>query len=237
MLPAVNDSRITCGITYVKRLDNTNKFCLLWTFKYSGGNNMSNLNANPNRLQGKDLINVGIFTAIYFVIVLVVAMLSFIPVFLPLLAIIVPLVGGIPFMLFLTKVNKFGMILIMSVIMGIMMLLTGMGIYPLIVRIVTGLIAEFVYKSGNYKSAFKAVLTYAVFSMWLWGNYVLFFTNRDKYFESRKNFGQDYIDALEKLMPMWMFLTLLVCAFVMGLVGGFIGKSMLKKHFEKAGIA
>lgn len=77
---------------------------------------MSNLNANPNRLQGKDLINVGIFTAIYFVIVLVVAMLSFIPVFLPLLAIIVPLVGGIPFMLFLTKVNKFGMILIMSVI-------------------------------------------------------------------------------------------------------------------------
>lgn len=38
---------------------------------------MSNLNANPNRLQGKDLINVGIFTAIYFVIVLVVAMLSF----------------------------------------------------------------------------------------------------------------------------------------------------------------
>ena len=198
---------------------------------------MSNLNANPNRLQGKDLINVGIFTAIYFVIVLVVAMLSFIPVFLPLLAIIVPLVGGIPFMLFLTKVNKFGMILIMSVIMGIMMLLTGMGIYPLIVSIVTGLIAEFVYKSVNYKSAFKAVLTYAVFSMWLWGNYVLFFTNRDKYFESRKNFGQDYIDALEKLMPMWMFPTLLVCAFVMGLVGGFIGKSMLKKHFEKAGIA
>ena len=37
------------------------------------------------KLQGKDLINVGIFTAIYFVVFMAVAMLGFIPIFLPLL--------------------------------------------------------------------------------------------------------------------------------------------------------
>ena len=33
-----------------------------------------------NKLQGKDLINVGIFTAIYFVVMMAIAMLGFIPV-------------------------------------------------------------------------------------------------------------------------------------------------------------
>ena len=70
-------------------------------------------------MEGKDLINIGIFSAIYFVIVFIVAMLGFIPIFLPLLAVLVPIFGGIPFMLFLTRVKKFGMIWIMSVIMGL----------------------------------------------------------------------------------------------------------------------
>ena len=44
-----------------------------------------------NKLQGKDLINVGIFTAIYFVVMMAIAMLGFIPIFLPLLIVLVPL--------------------------------------------------------------------------------------------------------------------------------------------------
>ena len=61
-------------------------------------------------MKGKDLINIGIFSAIYFVIMFAVAMLGMIPIFLPLLSVIVPILGGIPFMLFLTRVKKFGMI-------------------------------------------------------------------------------------------------------------------------------
>ena len=102
-------------------------------------------------MKGKDLVNIGIFSAIYFVIVFIVAMMGTIPIFLPMLAVIVPILGGIPFMLFLTRVNKFGMIWIMSVIMGALMLLTGMSWQPLVVSVVTGLLAELVYKSGNYK--------------------------------------------------------------------------------------
>ena len=78
-------------------------------------------------MKGKDLINIGIFSSIYFVIVFLIAMLGFIPIFLPLLAVLVPILGGIPFMLFLTRVKKFGMIWIMSIIMGLLMMLTGMS--------------------------------------------------------------------------------------------------------------
>jgi hypothetical protein len=40
-------------------------------------------------------------------------------VFILLLSVLVPLVGGIPFMLFLTRVKKIGMVLIMAALIGL----------------------------------------------------------------------------------------------------------------------
>ncbi|MBR0511840.1 MAG: MptD family putative ECF transporter S component [Ruminococcus sp.] len=188
-------------------------------------------------MKGKDLINIGFFSAIYFVIVFIVAMLGFIPIFLPLLAVIVPILGGLPFMLFLTRVKKFGMIWIMSVIMGLLMMLTGMSWPPLAVSVVSGLVAELVYKSGNYRRAAKAVVTNAVFSLWVAANYLPLFFSAEKYWSTRQNFGQDYIDTVTKLMPTWMCPVMFAAAFVCGIIGGLLGKALMKKHFEKAGIA
>lgn len=56
-------------------------------------------------LKPKDLINVGIFSAIYIIIVMAAAMLGYIPIFIPLLVVICPIVGGIPYMLYMTKVH------------------------------------------------------------------------------------------------------------------------------------
>ncbi len=41
-----------------------------------------------NKLKGRDLINIGIYGAIYFVILFAVAMLGMIPIFLPLLSVL-----------------------------------------------------------------------------------------------------------------------------------------------------
>ena len=188
------------------------------------------------KLKGKDLINVGIFSAIYFVIVMAIAMLGYIPIMMPLLCVIAPILCGIPFMLFLTKVKKFGMILIMSIIMGIMMMLTGMSWYALAVGVFSGLAAEFVYRSGKYASSAKGVLTHGVFVIWMWANYLPLFFDPDGYFSTRQSFGQDYIDSLTSLMPGWMCPTLLAACILCGLIGGLLGKALLKKHFVKAGI-
>ena len=71
--------------------------------------------AMNNKLQGKDLINIGIFTAIYFIVIFAAASIGFIPIFIPLISVIVPLVGGIPMMLFFSKIKKFGMLTICGV--------------------------------------------------------------------------------------------------------------------------
>ena len=193
------------------------------------------MNSN-NSLKGRDLINVGIYTAIYFVIMMAVAMLGLIPIFLPLLSVIVPILGGIPFMLFLTKVRKPGMVFIMAMIMGIMMLLTGMGPWPLLTCAIAGILSELVLKSGRYKSVKKSILSYGIFSMWIWGNYLPLFTDYEGYFAQRESYGQAYIDAVQRLMPLWMAPVLLTSCLVCGIIGGNLGKALLKKHFEKAGI-
>ena len=193
------------------------------------------MNSN-NSLKGRDLINVGIYTAIYFVIMMAVAMLGLIPIFLPLLSVIVPILGGIPFMLFLTKVRKPGMVFIMAMIMGIMMLLTGMGPWPLLTCAAAGILSELVLKSGRYKSVKKSILSYGIFSMWIWGNYLPLFTDYEGYFAQRESYGQAYIDAVQRLMPLWMAPVLLTSCLVCGIIGGNLGRALLKKHFEKAGI-
>ena len=196
------------------------------------------METQSNKLTGKDLINVGIYSAIYFVIVFLIAMLGMVPILYPMLVVFCPIIGGIPFMLFLTKVKKPGMIFIMSILMGLLMLISGMGIYPLIVSVFSGLLSEVIYCKGNYSSAKMAVLTNGTFSLWVWACFLLLFLNRDSYMASRaESVGQEYVDALNKLTPGWLCPVLLIVCFVCGIIGGLIGKKMMHKHFEKAGIA
>ena len=190
-----------------------------------------------NKLNAKDLINVGIYTAICAVLVCAVAMTGVIPIMMVLLIVFVPILTGIPFMMFLTKVKKFGMILIMNVILGAFMWITGMSYYALIVGTISGLIAELIYRAGDYKSKWHGIFAFAVSGLYCWANYFGIFFNSEAYFSTRQNFGQEYIDSVTKMLPVWMCPVLFVVDVVCGIIGGWIGTKVLRKHFEKAGIA
>lgn len=189
------------------------------------------------RIQAKDLINIGIFTAIMFVVCMGVAMLGYIPIFIPLLSVLVPLIGGIPFMLFLTKVKKFGMVTIMSILIGILIGLMGMGVWVIVVAPVSGILADFIFKSGGYASAKKSILGYGVFSIWVIGNFIPIVVTRDNYFNMLvSGYGREYAETLMKYIPDWSLIPLLAACFISGLLGALLGRALLKKHFVGAGI-
>lgn len=193
---------------------------------------------NDAKLKGKDLINVGIYAAIYCVIMTAVAMLGFIPIMMPMLCVLVPLIGGIPMMLFMTKINKFGMITIYAIIVGLFLWITGMGYWPFIFGIIFGCIADMIAKSGNYKNSQKTIISYAVFCLVIFGNFIPLFIDATTYFETRQSFGEAYITSLTAIMGhTWLVPVLFVATLVCGVIGGLIGKSIMKKHFVKAGIA
>lgn len=190
-----------------------------------------------NKLKGKDLINIGIYAAIYCLLMTCIAMLGYIPIMMPMLAVIVPIVLGVPMMLFYTKVKKFGMITIMGTIVGIYLCVTGMGFWPIVFGVVCGFIADLVAKSGKYVSSKKTILSYGTFCILLFGNFLPLYIDREAYFSTRQSFGAEYINSLSNIMQPWTAPAIIIAAFVCGMLGALLGKALLKKHFVKAGIA
>lgn len=191
-----------------------------------------------NKLQAKDLINVGLFTVLYFVIGCCVAIpIGFVPIFLPVLGALWTLITGIPFMLFATRVKKFGMVTMLSILSGLLMGLTGMGYWGVPVGIVFGLLGDLIMKSGGYKSAGKTILGYAVTSLWMVGTYIpMYFMVEQSYADFAASFGDEYATKVMSVMPMWSIILVIASIFVCALLGGLLGKAVLKKHFVKTGI-
>ena len=191
-----------------------------------------------NKLQAKDLINIGLFTVLYFVLGCCVAIpIGFVPIFLPILGALWTLITGIPVMLFAVRVKKFGMVTIMAVLSGLLMGLTGMGFWGILTGAVFGLLGDLIMKSGGYQSAKKTILGYGVFSLWMVGTYIpMYFMVEQSRTDFAKSFGDEYADKVMSVMPMWSIVLVIAAIFLFALLGGRIGKAILKKHFSRAGI-
>ena len=191
-----------------------------------------------NKLQAKDLINIGLFTVLYFVLGCCVAIpIGFVPIFLLILGALWTLITGIPFMLFAVRVKKFGMVTIMAVLSGLLMGLTGMGFWGILTGAVFGLLGDLIMKSGGYQSAKKTILGYGVFSLWMVGTYIpMYFMVEQSRADFAKSFGDEYADKVMSVMPMWSIVLVIAAIFLFALLGGRIGKAILKKHFSRAGI-
>lgn len=191
------------------------------------------------KMQTKDLINLGLFTVLYFVIGCCVAIpIGFIPIFLPVLGALWTLLTGIPFMLFTTKIRSFGLITLMAILSGLLMGLTGMGFFGVPVGVISGLLGDLIMKSGNYKSMKKNILGYAVFSLWMIGTYIpMYFMVEDSYQNFVEGFGEEYAAKVMAVMPFWSLILVIASIFIFAILGGLLGKTLLKKHFVKAGIA
>ena len=172
-----------------------------------------------NKLKVKDLVNIGIFSALYMAI----AMVVMIPVGIaPILWLLWPgiagLFGGVFFTLLLTKVPKMGASLLLALISGILFFATGECTWVIIVTFaIAGLLAEVMRKVLGYKS-FKGI--------------------QESYMKSIEEMGMgaEYVEGLQSMISAGSFIGMLAVAFIGGLLGTLIGHKMLKKHFEKAGI-
>lgn len=194
---------------------------------------------DSHKLNGKDLLNVGIFTAVYFVFnLLVAAVLSFVPIVSMLIPFASSIILGIPMMLYYMKIKKFGMILITSIIYGVLLALAGVGYYTLIFGSVLALIAEFVIRTGKYKSANRAILAFAIVSVGTNAN-VLQMVNAGADYIAKKSatYGADYMQLIVSYYNNgWILPIVILSAFIGGLLGGFLGKKIFKKHFLRSGV-
>ncbi|MGL6201604.1 MAG: MptD family putative ECF transporter S component [Lachnospiraceae bacterium] len=199
---------------------------------------MNNIKSKKG-LDGKDLMNVGIFTAVYLVIYILVSIaLGLIPIVSVTMSFVSSIILGIPMMLYFTKIKTFGMVTITYIVNGIIMALLGLGIYPLIIGTICALIAELILRWGEYQSANKAILAFAFACMGGNANILGWVTASTEFLEQKSaSMGADYIYTVAGYFRYWWVTPVIILsAFGGGLIGGFLGKSILKKHFIRSGL-
>jgi energy-coupling factor transport system substrate-specific component len=190
------------------------------------------------RLNVKDLITVGIFSVIIIVLIFIFGMLGYVPILMIALPILAALICGIPYMLFLTRVNKFGMVTLMGLILGIVMFLSGHTWVPIVVFTLFAFIADCILKASNYSSMKNSIISHGVFILGIMGNMLPFFILRDFYMDSmRASMGNDYVNVVAPFLNNEVLIILFILTFIVGVASAYLGKIVLKKHFEKAGIA
>ena len=192
-------------------------------------------------LSVKDLVNVGIFTAIYFIIFFISTFTSYIPIFVFIFTTITAILAGIPIVLFLTRVKKFGMCTIMCLILGIICFVMGNGVFSIVVATVCGLLCDLILMKGQYKSWKSILWGYVVMSLWPVGTLIRIVVMGNAYFEGfRASLGDAYADqtiAIYEKISWGLVPGIIVITAVAAIIGAYLGKVVLKKHFVRAGIA
>lgn len=185
----------------------------------------------------KDLINIGIYTALHFICIFLVAMIGFIPQTFVFAGIIEGFLGAIPIMIFLTKARKPGMLTVMGLLLGLITFLMGRPWPCIIIGIVAGVVTDIVWGFvAKYKSLKVAPFCCGLMMLWLAGmGLPLYFGYRDSYLASlEEGYGKEYVEVIRSLTPDWMFFCSIVIGVVGGILGGLFARRILRKHFESA---
>lgn len=188
------------------------------------------------KLRAKDLIYAGAFAALYLVLIFVsAAATGFAPIGFLIRPFLVGIVCAPVYMLYVAKVKKFGAILILGVLFGLITM--SQTIFSLALAIVLALIAEFICKSGNYESKLKTKISFMIFNINIVGPYLILLYAKPRYLEMIEDYsGPEYAVRMDALMPTWIILLLAAIAVIGAIIGTAFAGKLMKKHFEKAGI-
>lgn len=191
-------------------------------------------------LRGRDLINIGIFTAIYFVINFVFMLLGgFHPALWVFMPAFIALFSGTPYMLMCAKVPKFGAVLIMGLIVALLYFVTGMFTpFIIVLMLVFCLVAELIRFATKYKSFWGNAVSFAFFGLGMCGSPLPIWIMRDSFFAQIQSQGMspEYVQTLAAITGDYMLPLMVVATFACGIVGALIAKVLFRKHFEKAGL-
>ncbi|GAA1695687.1 MptD family putative ECF transporter S component [Microbacterium sediminicola] len=190
------------------------------------------------RFSARDLLSVAIFAVIYFVIVFAVAMVGIISPLVMLLTLpLAPIVAGIPYMLFLTRVKHAGMVTLFGVVVALLLFMMGHPWQSTVVTIVLSVIAEFVLAAGRYQSKWAAIWAYSVFSVWFIGPWIPFFIDPVAYVNQNSSMGEQYMQEFAAVVTVPAILVMVAVSVICGFLGALLGTALLRKHFRRAGLA
>lgn len=141
---------------------------------------------------------------------------------------------GTVYMLLYSKVNKKGVVLLFSLILAVMMLM-NFWVISLVIAL-GGIVAEIVWRKLDRRKFSTMLICFTIqIVAWYLAQAVPLILLKDMYLAAIPAYAELYSGVYELLVGPMFFVGL--AATVAGCIaGGFIGRFLLKKHFQKAGI-
>lgn len=190
------------------------------------------------QLKIQDYISVGIYTAIYFLVV-VIAMLILrftVPVF---NSVLIPsltsLFAGIVYLLLIHRIPRFGAITIMGTVMGLFFLVSGHFPLSFLPNVLCAIAADFIQYKTKLPERIRTIISYTVFSFGLMGPVLPLWFMKNAYVASLVVRGKDavYIDKVFAPITTGTFYFCIIAIILCSIIGFFIGDRIYVKHFKK----
>jgi energy-coupling factor transport system substrate-specific component len=194
---------------------------------------------NKKGLTVRDLVTCGIFTALFFIFTMIGGfLLAPNPILTYFMPCAIALLTGPIYLLLMAKVPKHGPVIILGIIMGFMMFITGMYWMWSVFYVLLGLLANLIASVGNFRHKALNKMSFLVFSMNPIGSYMMLWINRKAYFDYLVGKGTEtsYVETMGSVAEGWMLPAMILSIILTGLISIYIGEKLLKKQFEKAGI-
>lgn len=193
---------------------------------------------NTQKINVKDLINIGLFSVLIGILTMLGGMIGFIPRLMPGISFVAGLLTGPVYMLFSTKIHKPGILLIQQLLSALFFVVTGHGVWVMLTALLGGLLGELCLKRGGYRSIKWARWAFTAASIAVLGNWFPIFFARDAYIAHmvEAGYGLEFAKEMMSVLPNWVFPLLIVLGALGMYLGCTIGVKLLKKHFVRAGM-
>ena len=184
------------------------------------------------KLKIKDLVTIGVFTVIYFVLMFLSGMIGMVPILYLAYPTVSGIITGIVIMLFMAKVQKPWGLFLLGLICNLIVIAMGNTYIIVIYAVISMVIAELLRKKGEYKSFKYNMISFAIFNAWIYGFLMQILLAKDKVIELAETIGMgyDYIMKLITLLNFHSIILVYIEAIVGGILGAYIGKVFLKKQ-------
>ena len=151
--------------------------------------------------KARSAVTIGVFTAVYFVLMWCSGMLGFFgPAFMFVGWIVGLLLNGPVVMLMLVRSRLFGTLTIMGGVVAFLMVVTGHSWVTVPVALILGFLGDLIARGGGYVSAPRNIAAYMLFSLWMIGPLAPIFFAPDSYYaDVASSMGQDYAEAMRAL--------------------------------------
>ncbi len=187
----------------------------------------------------RDLVNVGIFVALYIVLGFMSSSIGYIPALIVFSTASIALVTSAPMFLFYSKIERpIFCCMLFCGIFGGAMLIMGQGILMFAISLLVGLLSGAILKAcgKSFVGLFSANIVLSLMSssmmLPLW-------VSTEEYLEyTRTMCDEGYVAKLAELSnSIWPLIGIYGFGILGAVVGGLVARRIMKRHFERIGLA